>query len=491
MKRALVLTAICFALAGCARFRVKQALKEIASPDAKVRASAAETLGSAKAGEGVAPLVAVLKDKELAVRRAAARALGSIGRAEAVEPLLGVADQKELSETVDAALQQIGAVGEPALLAAIGRKPVPIHAVRALGAIKSEKAVDPLLALAFEPEQPAAGEAQKALGAIGGARVTQAAMERAKAPEAASRRAAFTMLGALKSRDAVPLLIATLDDADEQVAASAATALGAIGDARAIDPLFARLRAKEKEGGDVRNAAGKALGAFGAPVVPRLLETLEERDEFVRGGAAAGLGAARDERAIAPLVRHLADDSGDNSGLHYTIGAALAEIGAPAFMPVLEAAKSPNEKMRSGALSALGASKDDRAVPAILDMLHDRSGDIRRTAGWFVWIKKDPRIDSHLAGAMKKKDLQVIEAAMAYYVSKGLPESEPVLIEVLNRQGGGEVLDTTVASLFLNSGNETLEKAARKWAANHGMEVEQEKVTNAVHPQWGAALFKR
>jgi HEAT repeat protein len=486
-----MLTAICLALAGCARLRVKQAVKNIGSPDAKVRAAAAETLGNAKAAEGLAPLVTALKDKDLSVRRAAASALGSIGRAEAVEPLLGVAGDKELSETVDAALRQIGAAGEPALLAAIERKPASIPAVRALGAMKSEKAVEPLLALAFDPAEPAAAEAQKALGAIGGARVTQAAMERAKSTDPAARRAAFEMLGALKSRDAVPLLITALEDPDPKTAASAAAALGAIGDDRAVDPLFVRLRAKGKEAGDGREAMGKALGAFGAPVVPRLLETLEDPNEFVRGGAAAGLGVARDERAIAPLVRHLADDNGDNSGLHYTIGAALAGIGAPAFAAVLEAAKSPNEKMRSGALSALGASKDDRAVPAILEMLHDTSADIRHTAGWFVWIKKDPRIDAYLAEAMKKKDLQVIEAAMAYYVSKAVPGSEPVLIEVLNRQRNEEVIDTTIAGLLLNSGNETLEKAARKWAENHGMEVEKEKESNAIHPQWGASPFGR
>ena len=80
---------------------------------------------------------------------------------------------------------------------------------------------------------------------------------------------------------------------------------------------------------------------------------------------------------------------------------------------------------------------------------------------------------------------------MSYYVSKGLPGSEPALIEVLNRQGQDDsILDTTVAGLLLNSGNATLEKAARTWAEDHGMSVEKEEGTSSIHPQWGAALLK-
>ncbi|MGZ5441354.1 MAG: HEAT repeat domain-containing protein [Thermoanaerobaculia bacterium] len=487
----ILVVALCLAMAGCARFRVKQALKDLDSPDAKTRAAAAETLGGTKAPEAVPPLVAALKDKDSAVRVAAVRALGHIGRAEAVEPLLAAAADQDLSEAADAALKDIGAAGEEALLAALRKKPVSIHAVRALGAMKSEKAVEPLLALAFDSSQESAEEAREAVGRIGGARVTQAAMERANATEPATRKLAYEILGALKSRDAVPMLIEKLADPDREIAASAAAALGAIGDDRAIEPLFAALRAKGKDSDALQPAAGRALGAFGAPVVPRLLESLEDGDEFVRAAAASGLGKTGDARVVPALIRHLGDDGGENTSYHSTLGAALADAGPAAVGPVLEAAKNPKEKIRSGALMALNASKDERATPAILAMLRDPSADIRHTAGWMVWFRKDPRIDSYLAEAMKKKDLQVVEAAIAYYVSKGLPGSEPVLIEVLNRTGQDEsMIDTTVAGLLLNSGNETLEKAARKWAEKRGMSVQKEEQDSTIHPQWGAALFK-
>lgn len=123
-------------------------------------------------------------------------------------------------------------------------------------------------------------------------------MERANATEPAARKLAYEILGALKSHDAVPMLIEKLADPDREIAASAATALGAIGDGRAIEPLFAALRAKGKDGDALQPAAGRALGAFGAPVVPGLLESLEDRDELVRAAAASGLGKTRDERAV-------------------------------------------------------------------------------------------------------------------------------------------------------------------------------------------------
>ena len=278
----------------------------------------------------------------------------------------------------------------------------------------------------------------------------------------------------------VPRFLQNLGDA--KLAVDAANALGDIGDKRAVEPLTAILRRKHtKDGEDLQKAAGVALGKIGA--VDTLLAALDDKDEFVRTFAAAGLGESKDTRAIPALARHLGDEVGDSPGLQFEIGAALNKIGPKGVDAVLAAAKSPDERVRDAATNALGNSSDPRAQPALLQMLHDESISVRRSVGFFLsYMSVTPASHKYMAEALQKKDWMVIQAAMPYYVQRGIAGSEPTLIEAMDRTDG----DMMIGEMFLNSGNSALKACAMKWAEKNGWKVQKETNENTIHQRWGS-----
>jgi HEAT repeat protein len=111
---------------------------------------------------------------------------------------------------------------------------------------------------------------------------------------------------------------------------------------------------------------------------------------------------------------------------------SLAQIGESAIEPLLAALKSPDGEIRRNAALALG------------------------------WIK-DPRAASALQQAFEKRDTEVIVGAYAYFIGRGEPGSEDVLIEALNKSG-----DLSMDKAFRECGNERLEQASRTWVPRTG-----------------------
>jgi hypothetical protein len=93
---------------------------------------------------------------------------------------------------------------------------------------------------------------------------------------------------------------------------------------------------------------------------------------------------------------------------------------------------------------------------------------------------KDPRAVNVLLAALRERDLAVVAGAYSFFIERGEPGSEDVLIQALNAHGSGA---TAVA--FLNCGNSALSKAAGEWAEAHGYEVQQWYGT-AGHARWGS-----
>jgi len=55
--------------------------------------------------------------------------------------------------------------------------------------------------------------------------------------------------------------------------------------------------------------AVEALRRIGEPAVGPLIESLKDRDEDIRGGAANALGEIGDRRAVEPLIQALKDEN--------------------------------------------------------------------------------------------------------------------------------------------------------------------------------------
>ncbi|MBE3115556.1 MAG: hypothetical protein IMZ59_08590 [Actinobacteria bacterium] len=75
--------------------------------------------------------------------------------------------------------------------------------------------------------------------------------------------------------------------------------------------------------------------------------------------------------------------------------------------------------------------------------------------------------------------LIAITAAHSFFIHRGEPGTEPILIKALNKHG-----NKSIGEAFLNCGNIKLEEAARSWAFFNGFTIIQNY--RADFPRWGS-----
>src|SRR5689334_14442766 len=93
--------------------------------------------------------------------------------------------------------------------------------------------------------------------------------------------------------------------------------------------------------------------------IDQLLTALKDGDVISRCDAASKLGELRNVRAIEPLILSLKDE---NEYVAELASIALAKIGEPAVLPLIETLNKENEKgiVVSGIIWALGEIADQR-----------------------------------------------------------------------------------------------------------------------------------
>jgi HEAT repeat protein len=221
-------------------------------------------------------------------------------------------------------------------------------AISAMGQIKSEDAVGPLL---------------KAL--TGGT------------PEI--RRAAAGALWNIKSMKSVDGLIAALKDLDPEVRRAAAGALGGIGDTKALYSLNGLL--SDEADPLVRVETIRALGRLGDPrALYGLLAQARDTDPRVRVEAVRAMGALRAEKAEDMLKETLADKS---AGVREVAAWALGRLGLKSSVkPLLDALDFDDcEGVRAKAAAALGRIKDEGTADDLRkDAEKDNSPSVRYCA---------------------------------------------------------------------------------------------------------------
>jgi HEAT repeat protein len=238
-------------------------------------------------------------------------------------------------------------------------------------------------------------------------------------------------------------LMTVLKDNDPRVRAAAAKGLGHTKDARAAAPLAGALEDREAE---VRESASMALQALGAVAVDPLLAVLE-RGGGGRATAASLLGYLRDQRAVEPLQRALADK---------------------------------NPEVQSNAIRALGELADPRSVGVLAAVVEDKHASWRTLAAAALAGINDPGVGQVLNAALRNKDLPVVSAACRYYIRKGDHAAVGVLIEALHAD-----ININLAEDLLNSGHPMLADAARKWAREMGMTIEVRAPFLGGPARWG------
>jgi len=113
------------------------------------------------------------------------------------------------------------------------------------------------------------------------------------------RREAIKQLAKTRNPDAVPYLIPQLNDKTVNVRLNAIRALGKLHDERAIAPLIDQLA---HDSCKVHGAAYDEVLKFGAAAIPALIEALDARSRYVRGGAAGLLGVLGAVEAVESLI---------------------------------------------------------------------------------------------------------------------------------------------------------------------------------------------
>jgi HEAT repeat protein len=264
-----------------------------------VQEAAASILSSIADSRVLESLTVALRSPDWVVRMHAAKALGRIGDPRAVPALLPLLQDpvKAVREDVSTALALVGPGAVAPLIETLSHTGwlVRLHAVEALGKLRTPEAVEPLLHLVFNDADMAVREdAVRALGEIGDARAVDFLLVLMNTP--GLRPLAIESLGKIGDRRAVSALVAVVtgearpevsraihgcgDRWDEEMLAMGA-AVRALAHIKAIETVPTLVRALQQT--VTRAEAATGLVAFGSPAIPPLLDVLKkEADENVR-----------------------------------------------------------------------------------------------------------------------------------------------------------------------------------------------------------------
>lgn len=276
--------------------------------------------------------------------------------------------------------------------------------------------------------------------------------------------------------DALPTVLAMLDDPDRQVCSRTASELGEWASAAepAVAKLVALLERDRADKHDVATSARRSLRKIGKPAVPGLLRLMKSNDPVLRGWAMNDLGEIGPEAAAAvtaltrglddsmTILRVIAADSlvkidpaqieralprlreglgeRDFVGSPSRAAEALSRIGAAAVPLLLDVLKTGRSSARSDAAEALGniSPVPVAAIPALVKALQDpdwhvRFGTVNGVKGFgpaavpavpaLVTIMKDGDVDIRAATA---RAIQRIGPAAR--------DAVPVLMEALKDQ---------------------------------------------------------
>jgi len=375
--------------------------------NSNVRQAAAEALGQLGDTRAVEPLIAALRHPipVLYVQQAAAKALGQLGDTRATDPLVDTAlrdrdlDVRQAATTALKRLRDARAV-EP-LIDALRDPDLDVQqaAAKTLGQLQDIQATKPLIDALQHQDLNMRQAAAEALGQLGDTWAVTSLMGAAlRDPHLDVRRTAAKALGQLGDAQAVEHLVTALDDKDEDVRRAAirtlgyiwklkevidlgdedagvrrraTEALGRLGDGRAVRPLIAALRDRDKE---VRRAVTKSLKWFDE-AIPSLTTALGNDNRDIRQVAAEALGQLGNARAVEPLVAALQEEL--DWGMRRAVIRALGLIWG--LKEVIDLGDEDAD-VRCRAAEALGRLGDERAVEPLIASRQDPDTKVRKEA---------------------------------------------------------------------------------------------------------------
>jgi HEAT repeat protein len=287
-------------------------------------------------------------------------------------------DQEEIVELAVEGLVELGEQSVDLLLDALNSTSYLVrkNAVRALGRIRSKRAVIPVIALLKDPNWRVRRRSAEALGEIKDKRSIEPLVQSIRdSCESVQQKVTRSLVGFGKL-STIPLLNNLIHEKDKFALRAILFTLGEIGDGKAITALIDFLRNSYFV---VRIAAAKALVKFGPKIVDALLPTLTANRSDIRPllkdadnkdnpplqlRAVRALGGLEDHRAV-PLLKQLVEKGWPE--IQDAAVQALIQIGCGAWG-------------RCGALIVFSEIGDESLAPHVVMCLDDDSDNVRLEA---------------------------------------------------------------------------------------------------------------
>lgn len=241
------------------------------------------------------------------------------------------------------------------------------------------QAVEPLLEALQDSRGPVRARAVQVLTRLRDPRAGAAIRSLLADKNTGVRVQAIRALGHFGDLSAVPLLIDVLADSKSQLRQAAARSLGQLKDPRALPLLLAYL--EHVEYSELYHIT-IALSDFDDICVVEPLLALLERQELAYPLAIVSDALGRmGDQTLSYLVEVLADST-RTPKVHTCVVAVLGKQPRPTFLqPLLDVLGNRDVQVRAHAAQALGALKDPRAIPPLLDMLENQNEDGSVQAG--------------------------------------------------------------------------------------------------------------
>ncbi len=313
------------------------------------------------------------------------------------------------------------------------------RAARSLRLLRDPKAVPALAAMLGKGKAQPTDEIVWALGAIGSPAVPKL-LTAAGSHDGATRIDALTALSYTHDPAACGTLLAALDDSDPGVQAAAVKGLGRLRCPGATGLLIAKL---ETSGSQLRSEAARSLELMRDPTGTRALVRvamdpdqpddlrasvvlalaepwhrsavgalieLMEERPKLRTDAAVALGATRDPRAITALLGKLFSPDPEFAR---TVRSALGSARNSVVVPCIAALGHEDASMRLAAAITLAGVTDGRSVAPLVAALGDADSLVRVAAADALAKQRSPRATTPLIAALKDADRHVRRSAAA------------------------------------------------------------------------------
>ncbi len=284
----------------------------------------------------------------------------------------------------------------------------------ALGRLGDPRSIQPLIRTLRDPDRAVREAAVSALKTLGEPAVLSLGYCLQDTNLQVQESAACILATTANEQVLEPLLSAAFSP-NWIVRMSAAQALGRIQSAQAIDTLVVVLQDKVPA---VREEAGRALIAIGEASIPKLLETLSDRNWRIRLRAVEAFALLKPREAVGPLMTLVLEDP--DTAVRQDAVRALGHIGDSRAIPLLLsslALQTPSLKLP--AIEALGRLRSTEAIPALIAIVNSLPTEAYedRMEGC-----SDPKY---------KEDLPPLEGAIKALAKIRDPQAIPTLIQAL------------------------------------------------------------